>query len=157
MPNKNVLIGIAVVVILLLGAGGYFYVSSQNKESEVVEDRPEAVEDYKDVTAEEIGLTLTPLQNGQVITLEATKLDGINSLEYEVSYEADSDEGLVPRGVLGTIDVKGSSVTQKIDLGTCSRNVCKYDKGVKEVKFTIKVNYANGGVGLVEETVSVVE
>jgi len=44
-----------------------------------------------------------------------------------------------------------------VDLGTCSSGTCKYDKGVTEVSVVIRINYANGEVGVAESKISLEE
>lgn len=50
-----------------------------------------------------------------------------------------------------------SSVTRDIYLGTCSSGTCKPDRGVTSVDFVIRVNYTNGEVGQVQQSVSMEE
>jgi hypothetical protein len=118
----------------------------------------------KVISADEIGLTLSFRADKKAINMSITKLDGIEAVEYEVTYDAnvtadssgDSASGITQRGVVGSpIPVNGaSSIKRSIDLGTCSKNVCKYDAVVSDVKFVIKVTYSNGEIGSVEESIS---
>ena len=145
-----IIIGVVVFLLLLLAGGGYYILNSEK--SAPAQDEEQVTEDIvKAVTAEELGLTLTPIQNNQVITMEITKLTGISTIDYEVSYDAIENGETVGRGVVGSAEVEGSTIERKIDLGTCSRNVCKYDKGVEVVKFVLRINYIDGTVGELEE------
>lgn len=159
LKNKLVVVGIIVVVVLgIIGGGTYYLLKGDNSEAPLYQDSSDI--NVKPITADEIGLVLTPTSNGKQIKLEITKLAGIDSIEYDVSYDAEvTDEGqtaIVSRGVSGSPLKVGtdSKVSRVLDLGTCSRNVCKYDKVVGKVTFTIRVNYKDGTVGGIEEKVS---
>ncbi len=152
--NKIVLIGI--IVILVLGVSGFIFM--QSRSSATPETVIEEVSNVKPLKPEDIGLELSITQDNKIIQLVASKIDGISSIEYDVSYDAEvSEDGqdfVATRGVTGTLDTNGKSeVSKDIDLGTCSRNVCKYDKVVSEITFNIRVNFANGEVGGIETTV----
>lgn len=155
LKNKILLIGI-IVVVLVLGVGGFLFLQSRNNAAP--ETVIEEVSEVKPLKPEDIGLELSIIEDNKKIQMEASKLDGISSIEYDVSYDAevteDGEDFVATRGVTGTIDTSGeSTITKEIDLGTCSRNVCKYDKVVSEVTFNIRVNFANGEVGGIETTV----
>jgi len=48
---------------------------------------------------------------------------------------------------VGTINLNGeTSITRKILLGTCSRNVCKYDEGITDGVLTLRLRGAEGVV-----------
>lgn len=68
---------------------------------------------------------------------------GTESIEYELSY--DTSAGL-PKGALGTIRLKDGevSVEREILLGTCSRNICKYDEGVTKISLILRFNHPKG-------------
>ncbi len=153
LKNKLLLVGI-VVLILVLGIGGFLFFQSRGgaTQEEVIEE----VTDVKTLKPEDIGLELSISDDNKIISLEAAKLDGITSIEYDISYDAevteDGQDFVAVRGVTGNLDIKsGESVVSKdIDLGTCSRNVCKYDNVVGAITFNIRVNYSNGEVGGIE-------
>lgn len=155
--NKLLLVAIAVVVILA-GVLGYVFWPKTAEESLFPQGSSKNI---KQMSPEDIGLVLTPIKNGKAIRMEVTKLEGISSIEYDVSYDARvTDEGeeiVVPRGVAGSaIQIKPgeSSVERDLDLGTCSRNVCKYDQVESDIEFVIRVNFTNGEIGSVEAKVS---
>lgn len=139
--NKKYLIigGIAVVIILL---GGYFLFfagksSNQNTTSPIVEQT------IPTISADSIGLTLKPGSDKQRVVMSVTKVDGINSLDYELSYTA---KGNIPRGILGHVDIKDNQpATASIYLGTCS-DVCHPDSDVSNIKIVVKVNKSDGKV-----------
>jgi len=162
MKNKNLVFISAAILVVILAIGGFFLISSRGEKTatEAAEEQVEA--QIKEIKPEEIGLTLELLSNKKAVKMDITKLDGIKSLEYEGSYDAvakDEESGeelTLPRGVgPSVIDIKSgeSEITRTIDLGTCSRNVCKYDNVTSDIKFLIKVNYSNGEVGQVEQDI----
>lgn len=157
--KKTILIPLILVVVLALGFG--FYTLILGKSSNKVGNQAQQEQVVKQIKAEDIGLSLTPKDDKKTVVMKVTKLSGISSIEYEVSYNAEvTEEGqtnTIPRGVVNSpIEVKPGQdeVSREITLGTCSRNVCKYDKVVSDIKFVIKVNYSNGEVGSLEQSIS---
>lgn len=152
MKNKKILIGAAALVILVLAGIGLFVFNLNS--SPVAEEESEVSENVIKMSAEDVGLTLSSQKNNQQLVMELTKLDDIESFEYEVSYEAIEEGETVMQGTFGSgpnPDEEGESTIKRvIDLGTCSA-VCRYHKGVKEIEFTLRVNLKNGEVGLIEE------
>ncbi len=156
LKNK-LLLGAIIIVLVVAGVGGFLFMQTRNSSNQ--ETVIEEISDVKELQPEDIGLDLSILDDNKIIQLKASSLDGISSIEYDVSYDAevteDGQDFVATRGVTGTLEVKsGESVVSKdIDLGTCSRNVCKYDKVVSDVTFNIRVNFTNGEVGGIEAKV----
>lgn len=157
--KKNKILLAALVATFLVAVVGVFLITSSTKK-QVSEPIAEEVQ-AKSVSPEEIGLDLAPSADSKAIVMKITKLDGISSVEYEVSYDAEvTEEGEtnnVPRGAVGSpIEIKDgdSQIKREITLGTCSANKCKYDKVTSAIKFVIKVTYANGDIGSVEKEIS---
>ncbi len=146
MKNKNTYIFIAVFAVLLL-AGLVFVIFSQKKKA----PQPTVSEELKDevvptLQPEDLGLKLTSRNDKKAVKFEIQKSDDIQSVEYEITYVALGD---IPRGVIGSIDTKsanGKIESKYIDLGTCSSGKCKYDEGVSEVKFVLKITKTNNSV-----------
>lgn len=148
----------AAVVVVLLGIIGFVFYKSQT--STTSPTNVNLGQNIKKLTAEDIGLTVTVRPDNKGVILKISKLSGISSIEYSLSYDANvTEEGetaVVPRGVEGSqIKVKpgDSTITRNLDLGTCSRNVCKYDDVVSDITVTIRVNFSDGTVGGVETKV----
>lgn len=63
--------------------------------------------------------------------------------ERKISEDGDNQKvtGSIDRGVMGTIDTKEKKgeYEQEILFGTCSKNVCKYDKGVENGTLTLHI------------------
>lgn len=82
---------------------------------------------------------LTPRRDGNALILNIKRTASYDAISYELAYvsqaegsSASAGEG-IDRGVMGKIEVKDkkSEYEQEILFGTCSKNVCKYDKGVE--------------------------
>ena len=85
------------------------------------------------------------------------KLVGMKAVSYELTYQADPSiqeqadgaEERVQRGVVGEAKFKPGERNYSspwLDLGSCSKNVCKYDAGVKSVNLVLKITKDNGKV-----------
>lgn len=155
---KNRIFLAVVVVALILGGVSFIFLRPGGNSpagEELIEET-----DIRQLTPEEIGLELTPTQNGQVINMVIENVEGIESIEYDLTYDAEVEDAgdtiVIPRGVTGGESVNGP-VDIDIDLGTCSRNVCKYDTVVSDVTLILRVNFSNGEVGGLETKVSLEE
>lgn len=162
MPkNKLILIVVAVVAIAVIGAVAVF--AARSKSSGSSGDSSNASETIRTIQPEDIGLqlSLTPDQKEVVMTI--TKLDGVKSIEYETSYDAEEKDpesgetAILTQGATSgdPVEVKGmDKLERKITLGTCSKNVCRYHKVVSDIHFVIKVNYLDGSVGQAEDSLA---
>jgi hypothetical protein len=157
--NRTVQIVLGVVLALVVLAGGYFFIagSSANPEDEYMAD-----EVIETLSPDEIGLTITAKPNKKSVKFAIAKMDGIKSIEYQLTYEADSTkeeqsesgETRIQRGITGEVkEASGSSYESPwLDLGSCSKNVCRYDSGVKSVDLTLKIVKSNGKIYEVKKT-----
>jgi len=155
MKNKNLIIGIIVICLVLFVGGGYFVLSSKKTSTipapSVVPQPPEETVDT--LLPEDIGLSLTATPDNKKVIIQVTNIEDISSLDYELSYTAKGD---IPRGVIGQIDIKAkkSPVKQEIVLGTCS-DVCHYDKEVSDIKLVVKVTKLDNKIYSVEKTLDI--
>lgn len=161
--NRTVQIALGVVVLILVGLGVFFLFA--NNTSEEVEDGSSAVETrVETVTADEIGLTLEMKPDGKQIKFKIAEATGVDIIEYEMTYEADASaeeqsqggEDRVQRGITGEsqVDIGETSYESEwLDLGSCSRNICKYDTGVESIDITLKLTKSNGDILQVEDTI----
>lgn len=165
--NKPLII-VGIVILILVVVGAFLFLKKGPSSETATPGNQE--ENIKQVTAEDIGLKLSLSADKKSVVMEVTKLDGIKSIEYEVSYNAknpggsaasedgESSEGDIPRGVISStpIDAAGQSEIKKsIDLGTCSAGKCKYDIVTSDIQFVIKVNFSDGTVGSVTASLPV--
>lgn len=160
--KKLLLIG-GIIVLLIIAGAGLLFAFNSSAPPQKPSDLAPGEQKVKMLKPEDIGLTLTPRNDKKAVNMRITKLSGIKSIEYEISYDADvvdtesGQKNTTPRGVVGSpIEIKDSDteIRREIELGTCSRNICKYDKVVSDVKFVIKVTYKNGDVGSVEQKIA---
>lgn len=147
MKNQKVII-FGIVAILLVLVGGYFLFFS--KKPQVEEPVTSSEEQIASLDPQEIGLSLATTSDGRKVILEISETEGIESLDYELSYTAKGD---IPRGVIGHIEVKnpGKNIMQEIVLGTCS-DVCHYDEDVSDIKVVLKVAKTDGKIYQVEKS-----
>jgi hypothetical protein len=154
MKKRNLIIIVAIVLLVLVG-GGYFLFFSNNTSNKTLNVQPEEVEEeiISEITPEELGLSLTASAGNRTVTMEITNLDGIISLDYELSYNSKGD---IPRGIVGNIEVtsKDKEIKKELVLGTCS-DVCHYDEDVSDIKIILKVTKTDGTVYHTEQTLDV--
>lgn len=144
---------ILAVVLILLGVLGWFgfqkFFSQTEGEPEEVDLAFEAEGPYA---------LLFPRKDGNALFLNIKRTASYDFISYDLAYTSASDEtvvsgskikdegegavgGAIDRGVSGTIDTKGKKgeYEQEILFGTCSKNVCKYDKGVENGTLTLHI------------------
>ncbi len=146
LKEKKVLVGIVAVVLAVLIVGGIFILSSKKASNSAQQTSQE--EQVLTLSPDDIGLSLTLQPDGKKIIMEVGKIEGITSFEYQLLYNSKGD---VPRGVIGTIDVKGDTIKKEIVLGTCS-DVCHYDEDVSDIKIIVKVVKTDGKTYQVEKS-----
>ena len=146
--NRNVQIAIGVVLLVVIGLGGFYAVAGQSKAKPEEKQSTEVV--VQQVKPEEIGLTVEASPDKKKIRFAIAKAGGIKTIEYELIYEADlppseqleGGEDRVTRQVAGEAKIpsgESSYESEWLDLGSCSRNVCKYDQGVEKVELLLKI------------------
>jgi hypothetical protein len=140
MKNKtNIIIGI--VVLLLLGTGGLVVkvlTSGGQAPKSVVKDE-EVVAPLPMVDSSVVvDVVRSPTKDNTVI-MKVSGLDSrMQSVAYELTYES---QGLIKGVNSGSkpIDTSGKDAfDREIYFGTCSRNVCKPDVGVKKVSVVLE-------------------
>lgn len=144
--NKKIVLLILIIILIVGGLIGGFSLLKGRGGKETIQQLPPVEEKIESVSAEDLGLTLTARPDKKAVKFEITNPKGIASLDYDLSYLA---KGEIPRGVIGHIDIKPQDkkiVSNYLDLGSCSRNVCKYDEGVTSVKLILKISKTDGKV-----------
>ena len=145
MKNNRNLIIVGVIVLLLLIGGGIFLATKKSPKPAISTAQQEEI---LTLSPEDIGLSLTMGVDGKRVIMEITKTEGLTSIEYQLSY---TSKGGIPRGVIGTLDAKGSNIKKEVILGTCS-DVCHYDQDVSNIKVILKVTKTDGKVYQVEKS-----
>lgn len=102
---------------------------------------------------------LSPRRDGNALVLNLKRTASYDSISYELAYTSIPEEtivkgtkisddgeggkvtGSIDRGVRGTIDTKEKKgeYQQEILFGSCSKNVCKFDKGVENGTLTLHI------------------
>jgi len=78
------------------------------------------------------------LEKGKTaVGFKVTNISQYSSLDYQILYEAKGIE----KGIGGTISLNGEKEISRnnLVLGTCSKGVCVYDKGMTEIRLNIKL------------------
>ncbi len=147
VKNKNLLIGTAVLVVILILGGVFLVFNKKSAPSQTANIEEQTVETLK---PEEIGLTLERSADGNKVIMEISNTEDITAVEYELSYLSTGD---IPRGAIGQAMVKspGQVIRQEITLGTCS-DVCHYDKDISDIKLVVKVTKTDGKIYQIEKT-----
>ncbi len=149
-----------VILILVLGFLGILGWLGIQK---VISKPPTPVEEI-DISFDAEGpyALLFPRRDGNALVLNLKRTSSYDSISYELAYTSTPDEtkvegtkilsdgespgaGSIDRGVIGTIDTKEKKgeYEQEILFGSCSKNICKYDKGVENGTLTLHIKKGN--------------
>ncbi len=150
--QKKTVILVAAALALLIGGGFAFQKFNYSNSAPVEEvDLPFAAEGPYALTF--------PRKDGNAMILNLKRTASYDAISYELAYTSKAEEvkvaggredgesgnsgnsGSIDRGVVGNIDVseKKGEYEQEILFGTCSKNVCKYDKGVENGTLTLHI------------------
>lgn len=163
LKNKTTLLIIMALVLLLLLGGGYFLFARQSGPKETTSQIQSQIDTGpQNLSPEEIDLELKATNDNKKVQFTIGKLLGIKAVSYELTYEADSTEkerseggdARIQRGITGEAKLKSGDSTYKspqLDLGSCSKNVCRYDKGVDSVSLVLKITKTNNKIYQVEK------
>ncbi len=168
MNNKKLLLIIGGIVLLLFIIGGVLVFSTRSSnDSDSNNSNVTTGENIGTLKPSDIGLKLVLSSNNQKVRVVVDDISNIKSLEYDISYDADIPASELAPGETGGKVERGFSDEAKItssqsryeskdfDLGSCSRNVCRYDTGVEEVRIIMKVIKKDGKVYEVKDSVEV--
>lgn len=165
--KRNLLIAVAVIIVLLLGVGGFVFVNhnlSQGQSDEQTQNFDDAIK----LSPKDIGLQMIASSNKKQVKFVINKPQGFTKVDYELSYMANSvgggdDEGegdmpaKINRGVAGDDQISsGESKYESkfLDLGSCSSGTCRYDTGVDSVHLLLKLTKSDGKLYQVEDDLS---
>lgn len=157
--NKIVIV-VLVILVIAIAVGSYFAMSGKStKTKDQTDNSMDQV--VNKLSPDEIGLTISANDSKKGVKFAISKLSGITSIEYQVTYEADSTaaeqreggEARVQRGITGEAKITSSTSYESpwLDLGSCSKNVCRYDTGVSSVDLTLKIIKSDGKIYEVEK------
>lgn len=166
MKNKNLLIGAALVILLLIG--GYFLLA--NKSNTTSSDEDVVDEEIPEISAEELGIDLElgsdrsclAKSTDNQVRFTMSKTADLKHVTWVVTYDADIPKSEQVEGASDKVNqsfenesnvAPGESFTSEYGLmGTCSKNVCRCDTGVENVKFIFKVTKEDGKIYQAEKT-----
>jgi len=139
--KKNYIVILAVVGIILILGGGFLFWHSRSAKEPSPTLEPEGV--LIETTLEERPyITLTPSSDGHWLTIEVTRIQDADSLEYELLYNTESG---ATQGSINTVKLKGeSSYSKKILLGSESSGHYKFDEGVTQGTLTVRLRGGKG-------------
>lgn len=160
LKNKALAVIIGVVIVIVLLTGGYILLFGKQPQTEQKQEKQvEAVSTkVEDLKPDDIDLKLDASPDKKKVQFSIGKMSGIKAITYELTYDADPSEQdkaeggediRIPRGITGDAKFKtgeSSYMSPWIDLGSCSKNVCKYDKGVTSVNLLLKIVNTNNKV-----------
>lgn len=143
MERKYLLVGGMVGILVI--AGVFLFPGRIEEKKEEANLTPAPTVTLASIE-DEVEVTLVKKKGAEEVILTINNIpEDIKSIEYELTYL--TYEGL-PRGVLGKIAVKGEGrISRDITLGTCSRNVCVYDRNVKKISLALKFSGEKGTRG----------
>lgn len=156
--KKFIILGIFFLLILVVG--GYFLLG--NKSQQEPEETRSVEEEVINLKPEDIGLKIVSSANKKQVKFIIDKLNGIQSIEYELFYEADGvsgDEQRISRGIAGEDVIQPGMKKYEskfLDLGSCSSGTCRYDTGVESVNLLLKLTKGDGKVYQVEDSLSLI-
>lgn len=157
LKKNKIIVGIIIAALVVAGMG--FLVLRNDDSSKAPVPSGDQTQNIKQIKPEDIGLELSLRSDRKAVVMTLTKLTSVKSIEYELSYDAEEtvegETNTVPKGAVGSpIEVAGKSeIKREILLGTCSANVCRYDKVKSNIKIVVRVNYRNGEIGAAEATI----
>lgn len=162
---------ILVAVLILILVVGIFAFQKTTKKSNVAVPEVDLSFDAEGPYA-----ILSPRRDGNAVVLNLTRTASYDSISYELAYTSTPDEtvvtgnkissdgsdsgdsaggstGPIERGVVGNIDTKEKKgeYEQEILFGTCSKNVCKYDKGIENGTLTLHIRKDNQAYKMVTQ------
>ena len=140
MKNKTTVLIIGLLVIVSLVVGIFVWKKITTPVLPPIEEEEVKLPEVDS----SVSVSLTPRADNKAVNLSVGGIPkGTESIEYELSY--DTSAGL-PKGALGKIKLTGSekAIDREILLGTCSRNVCKYDEGVTKIDLVLRFNTRDG-------------
>lgn len=135
MPKKNIIV-LVCILLFILGLVVFLIFQATRLTKPV---QPENKEPKRE--APEIGsrpfFFLTPRSDGKAFNLKVTRIPDGAKIDYEITYMTEG----VTQGVIGqVVPQAGQDFYEREHIfGTCSRNVCKYDRNVEFGKWKATV------------------
>ena len=154
LKNIKLTLGLILLVVIVVTGGVFVYQKFISPESQSDLEEVDLAFDAEGPYA-----LLLPRRDGNALILSLKRTSSYDEISYELAYTSLVDEVVVEnsrskstddgegggesidRGVVGIINVaqKKGEYEQEILFGTCSKNVCKYDKGVENGTLTLHI------------------
>lgn len=141
LKNKPLLIVAGVILVVVVFGGLVFFRNTSSQTTGDPNILPTEIP-IPTILPQDLGLSLVEGEPGKTVILAVENIDGISAIEYELSWIAKGD---LPRGAVGSLDLKKTPATKEIKLGTCS-DVCHYDEDVVNISAVLKVTKDDGSV-----------
>lgn len=167
LGNNKGVVGIIIVIFLIVGgAGAFFFLNKQQAKPQPAQIQPQdTTTAVSKLSNDDIGLSLSISDSKKQVKFSIAKLPDIKEIEYEITYEANASstelaqgsDTRIQRGITGDVkSVSGQSSYDSpfLDLGSCSKKVCRYDSGVTSLKLTLKLTKSNGKVFQAEKVLT---
>ena len=133
--KKNLTIVLIIVAVLLIAVGVILMMRGKRGTETSNENQQNQQTTLETPLEDRPFVSLTPRADGKEFTLDITRIKNTQTIEYELVYDS---QGL-SRGVIGSVDLKDEDkVQRKLLLGSCSKDVCKYDEGVEKGTLTLR-------------------
>lgn len=125
--------GLLVIVIGIVFLFRLVGTASKTRERGV----PEKILEVPDIS-ERPYVTFSPRGDGRAIVVRMAKIPRGAQIDYEITYLTEG----VTQGIVGQVGLEeGQDIYEREHiLGTCSRNVCKYDKNVETGRWNAKID-----------------
>lgn len=132
---------IIIVLVLLFIVGGIFIFLRGKKPTEPPKIPEKLAPEW--TLEERPYITLTPREDGREFKMRIEGVKDTKLVDYELIYFSNE----ISRGVTGSIDLGGGTMIEKdLLLGSCSKNVCKYDENVTEGSLSLRFQNSEGKV-----------
>lgn len=146
----------AVVVIVLVGGGVWLLASKKSSGTQQIPAYTDQAQ-VLTLSPDAIGLTIAFRADNKAMKFTVGNASGINSIEYQISYNKTVSGDTVPEGLIGTVDMNPGDKTAGIgyrEFGTCSSGVCRYDSVTSPITLTLKLVKSDGKIYQVEKKVN---
>jgi hypothetical protein len=140
--KSTYIIAAVALVALLLGIYFLFVFKKSQKDIELTNSSTGEIKQVSDINlSNRPYITLTPTSDGAEIILSFQNMGFFDSIEYELTYQADNPTApgtKIERGSTGSdVNTKDSTYKKSILLGTASRGVRSPDRGITDGKLTM--------------------
>lgn len=173
LQNTKFLVGMIIILVILIIGGGFFFLYVRNNVAQSANDTSSSSSGQSQeqtvgtMQPSDIGLQMVLRSDNQAIKFTADKLDGIKTLEWNFTYQADiplQDQSADNAGSKVTqefgsdspVNVEGKSSYDSVfrELGTCSSGHCRYDTGITSVQLVMKVTKVDGSVYQISDSIN---